>query len=93
MTEFEVTCKVEKGERNIAYGEDCYCYYTQPNYNERIVRCRDCKYSQLVFNTFTGFVERQCFGYLVTTWDYENDKPLNNLVSDNSFCSWGEMSE
>lgn len=59
---------------------------------ERLVRCKDCKYSQLVFNTFTGFVERQCFGYLVTIWDYENDKPLDNPVSDNSFCSWGEMS-
>lgn len=38
----EYTCAVVKGERNIAYGDDCYCHYTKVNYEEPIVRCRDC---------------------------------------------------
>lgn len=42
----EYTCAVVKGERNIAYGDDCYCHYTKVNYEEPIVRCRDCVYSR-----------------------------------------------
>lgn len=45
MDEYECTCTVVRGEREIAYGEDCYSYYPKPNYGERIVRCRDCRYS------------------------------------------------
>lgn len=72
MTEFEVTCKVEKGERNIAYGEDCYCYYTQPNYNERIVRCRDCK-------------KRLPKGYKFDKYCNEAEQDACNLFSDHDF--------
>lgn len=81
MTEFEVTCKVEKGERDIAYGEDCFCYYTQPNYNERIVRCKDCKHLVGVGIDFYYCGLFRARG----PYDYELHKPAYD-----GFCAWGE---
>lgn len=75
--EFEVTCKVTKGERDIAYGEDCYCYYTQPNYNERIVRCRDCG-----ADTTPDGVRLNYRRYCILQ---------DRIVEPNGFCAWGEV--
>lgn len=81
MDEFEVTCKVTKGERDIAYGEDCYCYYTHPNYNERIVRCKDCNHRISADN---GFVD--VFGQ----WYCEH---LGLGIDPDFFCADGEPDE
>lgn len=86
MSEFEVTCKVEKGERDIAGGEDCFCYYTQPNYEERIVRCKDCKFYDTtgVYTDYTRDLQEQnCYHFK----DYEGS-PMP--VEPDGFCSWGE---
>lgn len=81
MDEFEVTCHVEKGQLEMAWGDDCYSYYTKPNFTERIVRCRDCKW----------YVKYE------SMWDTDewcirckdDDCGVFETESD-GFCAWGE---
>lgn len=89
MADFECTCSITKGERALAWGDDCYCYYPKPNYTERIVRCRDCKFGVPEPNGKSVV----CFGRLVETWDYENGCEKENHVEPDGFCSWGEPRE
>lgn len=79
--EYEVTCRITKGERALAYGDDCFCWYPRLNYNERIVRCRDCKHYVLDWEIDE---ERKCCARL--------SKPLDEPLfpGDTGFCAWGE---
>lgn len=77
MADFECICSVVKGERDIAWGEDCYCWYPKPNYNERIVRCRDCEYAK--------WKAKDCDGA-----DIYRCRKFKFDVSPDGFCAWGE---
>ena len=52
---------------------------------ERVVRCRDCKFS---FEGTNGKLD--CFGPLTTSWDYQHDVYKENPVEPDGFCAWGE---
>ena len=52
--------------------------------HERIVRCRDCKFTAQYGDGI------ECCGPLVQTWDFYNDQPLHNPVQPDGFCKWGK---
>lgn len=84
IEEFEVTCKVTKGKR--------VYYYTHPNYDERIVRCRDCK--RLIPKGEEFFIngnkaEREACS-LFSDHDIDYDWTSFFYVKPDDFCAWGE---
>ena len=86
MADFECTCFVVKGERAAAWGEDCWCWYPKPNYNERIVRCKDCKFCLEKCKYFNGSPVCVRCGSEIDGFDAFETEP-------DGFCKWGEPRE
>lgn len=59
--------------------------------HERLVRCKDCKYSDISYEHAAVTGELHCYGYLVENWDWYNDEPSDGrMVEPDGFCKWGE---